>query len=66
MISESHDGQHFCCNLQNVSFVLFSDFQNDGSNLDVMKRNLNKMLTQVPKRGNLDLKNVLDSVYFFS
>ncbi|XP_067622531.1 DNA-directed RNA polymerase, mitochondrial isoform X2 [Eurosta solidaginis] len=43
-----------------------SDFTNDGSVDDLSKRRLNRILGQMPKKGDFDLKNVLNSVYFFS
>lgn len=43
-----------------------SDFCNDGSVTDSTKHKLNRTLMQMPGKGDLDLKNVLDSVYFFS
>ncbi|XP_013107948.1 DNA-directed RNA polymerase, mitochondrial [Stomoxys calcitrans] len=42
------------------------DFYNDDSAEDMSKRNLNRVLCQMPKKGDFDLDNVLDSVYFFS
>ncbi|KAF2883356.1 hypothetical protein ILUMI_22858 [Ignelater luminosus] len=41
-------------------------FTNDGSVVDMTKRKLNKILRQLPKTGDFDIKQVLDSVYFFS
>lgn len=38
----------------------------DGSVEDMTRRKLNRILTMVPKKGDFDLRNVLDSVYFFS
>lgn len=38
----------------------------DGSVTDLTKRKLNKMLRQLPKTGNFNIEQVLDSVYFFS
>ncbi|EDX16193.1 GD13252 [Drosophila simulans] len=43
-----------------------SDFINDGSVEDLSKRQLNRTLKQLPQKGDFDLRNVLDSVYFFS
>ncbi|XP_075153749.1 mitochondrial RNA polymerase [Haematobia irritans] len=43
-----------------------SDFCNDDSAEDLSKRNLNRVLGQMPKKGDFDLNNVLSSVYFFS
>ncbi|XP_017063285.2 LOW QUALITY PROTEIN: DNA-directed RNA polymerase, mitochondrial [Drosophila eugracilis] len=43
-----------------------SDFTNDGSVEDLSKRQLNRTLKQLPQKGDFDLRNVLDSVYFFS
>lgn len=47
-------------------FFVFSDFSNDGSAEDLSKRNLNRVLRQLPEKGDFDLNHVLDSVYFFS
>ncbi|KAG5674913.1 hypothetical protein PVAND_004858 [Polypedilum vanderplanki] len=59
--------------LEDLSKFLFKkysfDFKQmdfDGSTKDLSKRKLNRILTQVPKKGDFDLKTVLDSVYFFS
>ncbi|XP_017107338.2 DNA-directed RNA polymerase, mitochondrial [Drosophila bipectinata] len=43
-----------------------NDFTNDGSVEDLSKRQLNRTLKQMPQKGDFDLRNVLDSVYFFS
>ncbi|EDW87211.1 DNA-directed RNA polymerase, mitochondrial [Drosophila yakuba] len=43
-----------------------NDFTNDGSVEDLSKRQLNRTLKQLPQKGDFDLRNVLDSVYFFS
>ncbi|XP_030382801.1 DNA-directed RNA polymerase, mitochondrial isoform X2 [Scaptodrosophila lebanonensis] len=43
-----------------------NDFTNDGSVEDLSKRQLNRTLKQLPAKGDFDLNNVLDSVYFFS
>ncbi|XP_017021954.1 DNA-directed RNA polymerase, mitochondrial [Drosophila kikkawai] len=43
-----------------------TDFTNDGSVEDLSKRQLNRTLKQLPQKGDFDLRNVLDSVYFFS
>lgn len=37
----------------------------DSSVSDIIKQRLNKVLRQVPQKGEFDLKEVLDSVYFF-
>ncbi len=68
MIRKSRRWKEGRNSLRLTFFILFiySDFTNDGSSLDDMKRHLNKVLRHVPQRGNLDLKNVLESVYFFS
>ncbi|EDV57302.1 uncharacterized protein Dere_GG24614 [Drosophila erecta] len=50
---------------QTYSFRV-NDFTNDGSVEDLSKRQLNRTLKQLPQKGNFDLRNVLDSVYFFS
>jgi len=46
--------------------IVRSDFINDGSVEDLSKRQLNRILKQLPQKGDFDLRNVLDSVYFFS
>lgn len=39
----------------------------DGNDLNIYnKRKLNRVLKQLPQTGNFDIKNVLDSIYFFS
>ncbi|CAG2058242.1 unnamed protein product, partial [Timema podura] len=43
-----------------------SELTNDGSIVDMTKRKLNQILTKVPSKGDLDITNVLNSVYFFS
>nr|CAD7424017.1 unnamed protein product [Timema monikensis] len=43
-----------------------SELTNDGSMVDMTKRKLNQILTKVPSKGDLDITNVLNSVYFFS
>ncbi|KRF82011.1 uncharacterized protein Dvir_GJ17831, isoform B [Drosophila virilis] len=43
-----------------------NDFTNDGSVEDLSKRQLNRILRQLPQKGDFDLRQVLDSVYFFS
>uniref|UniRef100_W8B9K7 DNA-directed RNA polymerase n=2 Tax=Ceratitis capitata TaxID=7213 RepID=W8B9K7_CERCA len=43
-----------------------SDMLNDGSADDLSKRRLNRTLAEMPKKGDFDLRNVLESVYFFS
>ncbi|TDG46587.1 hypothetical protein AWZ03_007025 [Drosophila navojoa] len=43
-----------------------ADLTNDGSVEDLSKRQLNRILRQLPQKGDFDLRNVLDSVYFFS
>nr|CAD7259066.1 unnamed protein product [Timema shepardi] len=43
-----------------------SELTNDGSVVDMSKRKLNQILTRVPSKGDLDITNVLNSVYFFS
>ncbi|XP_060666767.1 DNA-directed RNA polymerase, mitochondrial [Drosophila nasuta] len=43
-----------------------TEFTNDGSVEDLSKRQLNRTLRQLPQKGDFDLRNVLDSVYFFS
>ncbi|XP_011205921.2 DNA-directed RNA polymerase, mitochondrial [Bactrocera dorsalis] len=42
------------------------DLLNDGSADDLSKRRLNRTLGEMPKKGDFDLRNVLNSVYFFS
>lgn len=39
---------------------------NDGSVLDLTRKKMNKVLSNLPQTGDLDIKQVLDSVYFFS
>nr|XP_036223865.1 DNA-directed RNA polymerase, mitochondrial isoform X5 [Bactrocera oleae] len=39
---------------------------NDGSADDLSKCRLNRTLGEMPKKGDFDLRNVLNSVYFFS
>jgi len=41
-------------------------FTDDGSVVDLTKRKLNRVLRQLPKTGDFDIKEVLQSVYFFS
>ncbi|CAN7938572.1 unnamed protein product [Ixodes hexagonus] len=43
-----------------------SELQRDGSLGELAKQKLNRILTQIPQKGSFELKNVLDSVYFFS
>ncbi|XP_053957497.1 DNA-directed RNA polymerase, mitochondrial isoform X1 [Anastrepha ludens] len=43
-----------------------SEILNDGSADDLSKRRLNRILGEMPRKGNFDLRNVLNSVYFFS
>lgn len=43
-----------------------SDFTHDGSVSDLTRRKLNNILLKVPDKGDFDLTNVLNSVYFFS
>ncbi|XP_026844287.1 DNA-directed RNA polymerase, mitochondrial [Drosophila persimilis] len=43
-----------------------NDFTNDGSVEDLSKRQLNRTLKQLPQKGDFELRNVLDSIYFFS
>ncbi|XP_055917453.1 DNA-directed RNA polymerase, mitochondrial [Eupeodes corollae] len=43
-----------------------SEIGKTGSSEDMAKRNLNRALRQLPKKGDFDLNNVLNSVYFFS
>ncbi|XP_022226016.2 DNA-directed RNA polymerase, mitochondrial [Drosophila obscura] len=43
-----------------------NDFTNDGSVEDLSKRQLNRTLKQLPQKGDFELHNVLDSIYFFS
>lgn len=47
-------------------WVLCRDFANDGSVQDSSRHKLNRALLQLPGKGDFDLRNVLDSVYFFS
>ncbi|XP_022917116.2 DNA-directed RNA polymerase, mitochondrial [Onthophagus taurus] len=50
---------------QKYSFSV-EDLTLDGSPSDMAKRKLNKTLRKLPKLGDFDIKEVLDSVYFFS
>ncbi|XP_053693422.1 DNA-directed RNA polymerase, mitochondrial [Sabethes cyaneus] len=43
-----------------------SEISNDGSVIDLTKRKLNLILQQYPNKGDFDLRQVLNSVYFFS
>lgn len=43
-----------------------SELANDGSASDMSRLQLNKILRKLPSKGDLKLKRVLDSVYFFS
>ncbi|KAM7309765.1 DNA-directed RNA polymerase, mitochondrial isoform X2 [Ixodes scapularis] len=43
-----------------------SELLRDGSLGELAKQKLNRILTQIPQKGSFELKNVLDSVYFFS
>ncbi|KAJ8951598.1 hypothetical protein NQ318_020475 [Aromia moschata] len=42
------------------------DFTGDGSVQDLTKKKLNRVLRQLPKTGDFDIRQVLNSVYFFS
>lgn len=46
--------------------LIFRDFAYDGSVNDMARYKLNRILEKVPDKGDFDLRNVLDSVYFFS
>lgn len=47
--------------------VLFSrEIQRDGSAEEAAKRKLNKILSKMPEKGDFDLENLRESVYFFS
>ncbi|XP_046397226.1 DNA-directed RNA polymerase, mitochondrial-like [Ischnura elegans] len=55
--------------LEDLSAFLMQKFgylEEDGRIMDVSGKKLNSVLRKVPKKGNFDLKQVLDSVYFFS
>ncbi|XP_055642292.1 DNA-directed RNA polymerase, mitochondrial [Toxorhynchites rutilus septentrionalis] len=43
-----------------------NQISNDGSVIDLTKRKLNRILQQYPEKGDFDLQQVLNSVYFFS
>ncbi|XP_058819091.1 DNA-directed RNA polymerase, mitochondrial [Topomyia yanbarensis] len=43
-----------------------SEITDDGSVIDLTKRKLNLILQQYPEKGDFDLRQVLNSVYFFS
>lgn len=51
-----------------LTLIIFvsSEITNDGSVIDLTKRKLNRILQQYPDKGDFDLRQVLDSVYFFS
>ncbi|XP_071439372.1 DNA-directed RNA polymerase, mitochondrial [Hetaerina americana] len=51
--------------VQNYSYSE-EEFDGDGGIMGVSRRKLNDVLTRVPKKGDFDLRSVLDSVYFFS
>lgn len=44
----------------------YSEFTDDGSVSDLTKKKLNRILRQLPKTGDFDIKQVLNSTYFFS
>lgn len=44
----------------------YSFGKRDDQNQELTKRRLNKILKSVPKKGDFDLRDVLNSVYFFS
>ncbi|XP_055836437.1 DNA-directed RNA polymerase, mitochondrial [Episyrphus balteatus] len=59
--------------LEDLSKLLLEKFSfsekeisNNGSSEDMAKLNLNRVLKQLPAKGDFDLSNVLKSVYFFS
>lgn len=54
------------CALLKLFFFAYSEITNDGSVIDLTKRKLNLILKQYPNKGDFDLRQVLDSVYFFS
>ncbi|XP_055593098.1 DNA-directed RNA polymerase, mitochondrial isoform X2 [Uranotaenia lowii] len=43
-----------------------NEIANDGSVIDLTKRKLNRILHQYPDKGTFDLREVLNSIYFFS
>ncbi|XP_063243144.1 DNA-directed RNA polymerase, mitochondrial [Bacillus rossius redtenbacheri] len=43
-----------------------SEIRNNSSVVDAAKQRVNKVLAQVPRRGDFDVREVLESVYFFS
>ncbi|XP_050737919.1 DNA-directed RNA polymerase, mitochondrial-like isoform X2 [Eriocheir sinensis] len=43
-----------------------SEFAYDGSDLDSSKMRLNNIVRRVPHKGQFDINNVVDSLYFFS
>lgn len=45
---------------------LDSEITGDDSRSDIVKKKFNEALRKVPPRGEFNLKEVLDSVYFFS
>lgn len=50
----------------NLYFLVYREIQKDGSAEEAAKRKLNKVLSKMPEKGDFDLNNVLESVYFFS
>jgi DNA-directed RNA polymerase len=59
--------------LENLSLFLTErysydseDFTGTGSASDLTKTKLNKVLRKLPKTGDFDINQVLNSVYFFS
>lgn len=42
------------------------EIRDEGSIKDLLKRKLNKILSQLPEKGDFDLGNVLKSTFFFS
>lgn len=52
--------------IESVIFSTCREIQKDGSAEEAAKRKLNKILSKLPEKGDFDLNNVLQSVYFFS
>ncbi|KAL1494494.1 hypothetical protein ABEB36_010085 [Hypothenemus hampei] len=58
--------------LENLSVFLYDLYAHDesamteGSMSELSRKKLNKVIKRLPKTGDFDIKNVLNSVYFFS
>lgn len=50
-----------------MSFLYFyRDIKNDGTIIETTKRKLNRLLIQIPPKGEFELNEILKSTYFFS